>query len=142
VSSLGRKVTLITFWLGSSEERSSGYRIAQVRVVFTIPPRIADQVLPSGAPPLPQHLAYVEWFSSFASEPEAWHHYYQVKRTTQDGVRAASIIPVANIRRSVHLLPKFGPVAPAEWSSSNVLELCPSFLANSKTDRHVFTTLF
>jgi hypothetical protein len=60
----------------------------------------------------------------------------------KDGERLVSIIPVGNIRRSIHLLPKFGPVAPPAWKSSNVLEECPSFFVNSMTDRHIYTTIF
>ncbi|KAJ6555889.1 hypothetical protein B0H19DRAFT_947317, partial [Mycena capillaripes] len=40
--------------------------------------------------------------------------------------------------RSIHLLPKFGPVAPQDWKSSNVLEKCKLFFANPLTDRHVY----
>ena len=32
------------------------------------------------------------------------------------GKGICSIIPIGNIRRSVHLLPKFGSAAPAEWT--------------------------
>ncbi|KAJ7052358.1 hypothetical protein C8F01DRAFT_925454, partial [Mycena amicta] len=65
-------------------------------------------------------LAYVEWFSPFTSAPEAWHHFYKVQRSIKNGEHVASIVPAENIRRSVHLLPKFGPVAPQAWTSSNV----------------------
>ncbi|KAJ7048423.1 hypothetical protein C8F01DRAFT_1190876, partial [Mycena amicta] len=58
----------------------------------------------------------------------------------KEGGRVAGINPVTAIRRSVHLLPKFGPVGPAEWTLSNVL-VCPTFFVNSKTDRQVYTTL-
>jgi hypothetical protein len=67
---------------------------------------------------------------------------YKVNRSLKDGERLASIIPVGNIRRSIHLLPKFGPVAPADWKSSNVLDKCPYFFANSLTERHIYATLF
>ncbi|KAJ7604990.1 hypothetical protein FB45DRAFT_1149638 [Roridomyces roridus] len=98
---------------------TKGYRVAQVRVVFSLsaPARkaFAGVVLPS-------HLAYVDWFSPFTAEPEPHHWMYKVKRSMKDGVQLSSVIPVANIRRSIHLLPRFGPVAPPKWTSSNVLE--------------------
>ncbi|KAJ7703676.1 hypothetical protein B0H17DRAFT_856093, partial [Mycena rosella] len=65
-------------------------------------------------------LAYVQWFSLFIAQPEPHHPMYKVRRPLKDGTRIVSIIPVANIRHSVHLLPKFGPVAPPHWTSSNV----------------------
>ncbi|KAJ7936266.1 hypothetical protein B0H13DRAFT_1589701, partial [Mycena leptocephala] len=86
-------------------------------------------------------LAYIEWVSPF-TEPEPDHLMYKVKHSLKDRERLASIIPVANIRRSVHLLPKSGPVTPADWKSSNVLERCSYFFVNSLTDRHIYATLF
>ncbi|KAF9456231.1 hypothetical protein BDZ94DRAFT_1178188 [Collybia nuda] len=67
---------------------------------------------------------------------------YKVSRCIlDDGSYLASIIPVANIFQSVHLLPKFGPVAAHDWSSSNVLERCKTFFANSFTDKHLYRIL-
>ncbi|KAJ7736807.1 hypothetical protein B0H16DRAFT_1326346 [Mycena metata] len=119
----------------------TGYRIAQVRVVFTLPPRLTKTILPSTIVP-PKYLAYVEWFSGFKPQPEQHHSMYKVSRVIKDGDRYASIIPVANIRRSIHLLPKFGPVAPLHWKSHNVLDECPVFFANPWTDRHIYATLY
>ncbi|KAF7340672.1 hypothetical protein MSAN_02095200 [Mycena sanguinolenta] len=119
---------------------AAGYRVAQVRVIFSLNARHLNTLFSRGIVP-PKHLAYVEWFSPF-TEPEPDHLMYKVSRSLKDGDRLSSIIPVANIRRSVHLLPKFGPVAPAEWKSSNVLEKCRYFFVNSMSDRHIYTTLF
>ena len=114
--------------------------MAQVRVVFALGARHIRTLFSPGINP-PKYLAYVEWFSPF-TEPEPDHLMYKVKRSLKDGDRIVSIIPVANIRRSVHLLPKFGPVAPVEWKSSNVLERCTHFFVNPMTDRHIYPTLF
>ncbi|KAJ6549721.1 hypothetical protein B0H19DRAFT_1211389 [Mycena capillaripes] len=118
----------------------SGYRVAQIRVIFSLGPRHLRNLFLPGITP-PKYLAYVEWFSPF-THPEPAHLMYKVNRSMKDGERLVSIVPVGNICRSVHLLPKFGPVAPAAWKSSTVLEDCPIFFVNSMTDRHIYATLF
>ncbi|KAJ6537053.1 hypothetical protein B0H19DRAFT_1382817 [Mycena capillaripes] len=118
-----------------------GYRVGQVRVVFSLKPHHIQGLFARGVSP-PRHLAYVEWFSAFTPQPEPHHLMYKVKRSLKDGDRMASIVPVANIRRSVHLFPKFGPVAPPHWTSANVLEECPTFFVNCFSDRHIYTTLY
>jgi hypothetical protein len=88
---------------------------------------------------IPQHLAYVEWYSPLPNNPERNHLLYKVSPQKEpDGSHICSIIPVANIRRSVHLFPKFGPFAPQEWTSNNVLDLCNTFFLNDFTDRHMY----
>ena len=59
-----------------------------------------------------------------------------------DGNWICSVIPVGNIQRSVHLLPKFGPVVPSEWSSDSVLDCCNTFFVNDLTDRYIFHSLY
>lgn len=117
-----------------------GYRVGQIRVVFSLGPHHVRTLFPSGILP-PKHLAYVEWFSPF-TEPNPDHLMYKINRSVKHGERLVDIIPLANIRRSVHLLPKFGPLASPEWKSSTVLEQCSHFFVNSMTDRHVYATLF
>ncbi|KAJ7683161.1 hypothetical protein B0H14DRAFT_2422579 [Mycena olivaceomarginata] len=99
--------------LPSNPQMKQGYRVGQVRVVFFLKSHHIKGLFVPGISP-PQHLAYVEWFSS----PDPHHLMYKVKRSIKDGDRLASIVPLANIRRSIHLLPKFGPVAPPHWTSA------------------------
>jgi hypothetical protein len=88
-------------------------------------------------------MAYVEWYSAF-KERDRNHGLYKVTalRDRNGGLeKICSVIPVANIRRSVHLLPQFGPQAPTEWTSSNVLDNCDTFYVNEFTDRHFYRLL-
>ena len=116
-----------------------GYHIGRIRVVFSLPDCFFPIMFSNGAE-VPQHLAYVEWYSPLSDNPEQNHLLYKVSPQKEpDGTRVCSIIPLANIRHSVHLFPKFGPFAPQEWtSSSNVLDLCNTFFVNDFTDRHMY----
>jgi hypothetical protein len=108
--------------------------------VFRIPPKFATSLFRPGIP-LPKHLAYVEWFSKFRPTPERNHGMYKVNRLIKDGRRVASIIPVSTILRSIHLVPKYGPIVCQEWTSANVLEECSTFYVNCFTDRHTYLTI-
>ncbi|KAJ6555660.1 hypothetical protein DFH09DRAFT_923677 [Mycena vulgaris] len=54
---------------------------------------------------------------------------------------SASIIPVTNIHHCVHLFPQFGPVAPREWTSQNVLEHCKKLYVSPWLDWHAYITI-
>lgn len=110
--------------------------------MFSIPPVAAKSLLNRGVQ-APQHLAYVEWFTAFPANPEPNHLMYKISRcVNRDGDHLASIVPVSNIWRSVHLFPKFGPIAPREWKSSTVLDECRIFYVSSFLDRHTYATLY
>ena len=120
------------FSMFSFSSISKGYRVGQVRIIFTLPDNV------DGVPAEP--LAYVEQFSKFAT-PNNDHRMFKLNRSLEGGERVVSVIPVSTIRRSVHLFPKFGPVVPEGWSSDNVLERCSIFYLNPFTDRHMYFIL-
>ncbi|KAJ6527827.1 hypothetical protein B0H19DRAFT_969493 [Mycena capillaripes] len=94
--------------------------------------------LPFPDAPPPRHLAYVEWFSPFPRRPELNHLMYKISAPAD---RICSIIPIENIRRSVHLFPVFGPVVPRDWTSQNVLDLATKFYVSPWSDRHAYITI-
>ncbi|KAJ3998439.1 hypothetical protein F5050DRAFT_1798464 [Lentinula boryana] len=118
----------------------SNIRVARVRLVFTLPDKVANSlfavILPNQNRPC--HLAYVEWFTPFSASPDANHHLYQVSHSGVEGGHLASVIDVCQLIRSVHLFPKFGRVADRTWTSSTVLDKCKTFLVNSDSDRHIY----
>ncbi|KAF8811590.1 hypothetical protein BYT27DRAFT_7231651 [Phlegmacium glaucopus] len=84
-----------------------GYHIGRIRVVFSIPKRALPIVFTDGTE-VPEHLAYVEWYTPLPDNPEPNHLLYKVSpQKDRDGTHICSIIPLANIRRSVHLFPKY-----------------------------------
>ena len=89
----------------------------------------------------PQHLAYVEWFSPFPGAPEPHHLMYKITRTIRNGQRLASIIPIQDFRRSVHLFPKCGHAIPQHWTSDTVLDECLAFFVSPFSDRHAYVTI-
>jgi hypothetical protein len=115
------------------------HRVGQIRVIFSIPQMVQDALF-SPDTILEPHFAYIEWFTQFQRAPDSNHGMYAVSRTIQNGQRIASIVPLSYIQGSIHLIPKFGPVAPRQWTSSNVLELCPKFFVNSYSDRSLFSS--
>ncbi|KAG1884424.1 hypothetical protein F4604DRAFT_1878757 [Suillus subluteus] len=117
-----------------------GYRVGQIRTIFSIREQDTQLMFPPTHQP-PKHLAYVEWFTPFSSMPDSRHGMYKISRFLCSGERVASIIPVSNIARSIHLLPKFGPVAPRHWTSNTILEECNTFFVNCYIDRYSFVAL-
>ena len=110
-----------------------------MRAVFSLNSLALNYLFPSGNRP-PEHLAYVEWFTPFQSQPERNIQLYKVSRALQPGgqTRVASIIPVGNITQSVHLFPLVGNTIQREWTSATVLEECHSFLVNIFTDHRTY----
>ncbi|KAJ6506503.1 hypothetical protein C8R45DRAFT_1050904 [Mycena sanguinolenta] len=105
--------------------------------VFSLTATSLESLFPGPQKP-PQHLAYVELFTKSPRSSDRNHGMYKISRAAE---RVASIIPVANLRRSVHLFPQFGPVAPREWTSQNVIDHCSHFYVSPWSDRHAYITI-
>ena len=121
-------------------KNGSQFRVVQVQTVFELPKSALSSIFLSSRPAPPTHLAYVEWFSPL-SAPNGSHGMHRVSRSYRDGRRFASIIPLAEVCRSVQLFPVFGPIMPQDWQSPTVLDECQSFYINPFLDRHLYRNL-
>lgn len=121
--------------------RITGCRIAQVRVVFRLPPLVSDTLFDADVTK-PKHLAYVEWFSKFSASPDINNGMFKIERSMIGTKRLSSIVEVADIRRSIHLFPKMGHKRPIHWTTNNVLDHCSTFYVNDFTDRHSHLTIY
>ncbi|KAF8893652.1 hypothetical protein CPB85DRAFT_1481233 [Mucidula mucida] len=114
------------------------FDVGRVRVVFSIPPRGLETLFPINMQP-PEHLAYVEWFSTFAAHPEAASGMYRLKRQLAgDGSPLVSVLPVSVIQSSVHLFPKWGQTVPVDWTNENILDRSSAFLLSNYKDQRTF----
>ncbi|KAG1721776.1 hypothetical protein EDB19DRAFT_1960263 [Suillus lakei] len=97
-----------------------------IEVIFSLPSKSVPLLFPPTVK-VPTHFAYIEWFEPFASAPNRHHGLYKLSRSLHGGEKVASIVPLANIVCSVHLMPNFGAVVPREWTSDTVLDNCNTF---------------
>ncbi|KAJ3561172.1 hypothetical protein NP233_g10357 [Leucocoprinus birnbaumii] len=121
-----------------------GHCVAQVRCVFTLAEKARSRWFPNGCKF--KYFAYVEWFLPFSrARIDSASGLYRITRAFEDSGpekhRKASIIPIDYITQSIHLLPKFGPAVPLDWTSDSVLEDCETFYVNTFSDRFVYSTL-
>src|SRR6266702_864741 len=121
-------------------KNGSRFRVVQIRVVFQLPRSALSSIFISSRPAPPTDLAYVEWFSPL-STPDEPHGMYRISRSYRSDRRLASIIPLAEVCRTVQLFPAFGPVAPRQWQGPTVLEECRTFYINPFLDRHLHQNL-
>ncbi|KAM6497273.1 hypothetical protein JOM56_007746, partial [Amanita muscaria] len=137
----GRFDTVLVYRGAENYSGIHAYRVAQVRVVFSIGPMALKHLFGDQNQP-PQHLAYVEWFTAFRASPEPDSKLYKVERSYQGNDHLASIVPVTNITQSIHLSPLPGRVIPREWNSNTVLDNCRSFLVNAFCDTHSYLAFY
>ncbi|KDQ27337.1 hypothetical protein PLEOSDRAFT_51277 [Pleurotus ostreatus PC15] len=104
-------------------------QVAQIRVIFTLPPQF-------GSHPLP--LAYVEWFTPLRRfDPVAGM--FVIQRSTRTHRRKSSVVSVEHFVRGCHLMGKCNKKIDVDWTSENVLDEAPSFYLNSHIDIGLFS---
>ena len=121
-----------------------GYCVGRIRCIFTIPASTVQQWFNedasiSGAS---SYFAYVDWFTPFSVSRMGEHHcMYQICYLRVQGEQQSSVIPINLITQSVHLFPKFGHVANADWKSSDVLDKAMAFFVNPFSNRFSYSTI-
>ncbi|KAI9430721.1 hypothetical protein H4582DRAFT_2063461 [Lactarius indigo] len=85
------------------------FGVAQICVVFQLARSGLSSIFLSSRAAAPTDLAYVEWFSPL-STPNECHGMYRISRSYQNNCHLASIIPLAEVCRSVQLYQAFGAV--------------------------------
>ena len=98
-----------------------GLTIARIRAIFKLPADFGDH---------PEPLAYLKWFTPLTTEdPDTGM--YVIGASTRNHHRRTSVVPVSKLRRSCHLIPRFGraQINPT-WHSANVLDQDIKFYVN------------
>ncbi|KAG2037136.1 hypothetical protein BDR03DRAFT_1011055 [Suillus americanus] len=105
-----------------------GLRVAQVRVIFTLPRQFGAYS---------RALAYVEWFTPFKPlDPSS--RMQQVSRSTRQLRRNAAVIHVDEIVWPCHLIPKMGQTVDVRLRSRNAYEVANDFYFNELIDGEMF----
>lgn len=89
-----------------------GLRVAQVRLIFDLPPHFGT---------VPHPLAYVEWFTPLG-RPDASTGLHSITRSTRHTRRNSIIVSVDSILRGCHLMARFPRDVPSTWTADNILE--------------------
>ncbi|KAH9949208.1 hypothetical protein B0H21DRAFT_688850 [Amylocystis lapponica] len=113
-----------------------GYRVGQVRVIFGLPPEL-QKFRPYATDPQ-AHLAYIELYTPFTTEPEPHSRLYKISRSYSNMTRKAIVLPLKQVFRSCHLIPVCGSRIDRSWTSDNVLEECDTMYLNPFSDHHMY----
>ena len=112
---------------------SLGLCVAQVWVIFKLPAEFGQYNHP---------LAYAHWYTPLQHTPNDLDtNMFAISRSSHNHHQHASIIPVAKILWSCHLVPKFGCKIPNTWTSSTVLDDATNFFLNPYLHHHEFFLL-
>ncbi|KAJ8509198.1 hypothetical protein ONZ45_g8605 [Pleurotus djamor] len=115
--------------LGSRIQSYDYLRVAQVCVIFKLPPQLGSY---------PHPLAYVKWFTPLTRFDENTGM-YQIQRSTRANRPNVSIISVEQLVRSCHLIGRSNRKVDTSWTSDNVLDAARSFYLNTYIDSDFFS---
>ncbi|KAF8143444.1 hypothetical protein K438DRAFT_1911066 [Mycena galopus ATCC 62051] len=105
-----------------------GLGVARVRVIFKLPEHHGNYADP---------LVYIDWFKPLTT-PVTNLGMYCVSLSTRMHHQKSEIIPITQIVRSCHLIPRFGRRIDPTWNSENVLDCCKEFYLNPYLRHHDF----
>ncbi|KAJ7725295.1 hypothetical protein DFH07DRAFT_758708 [Mycena maculata] len=113
---------------GSDQRPTDGISVARVRVIFRLPEDHGNY---------PDPLAYVDWYKPLKPPaPDIGMH--EISLSSRSLRQNSSIIPIADIFCSCHLIPAFGRSANLTWTSDRVLDQCKKFYLNPYLRHHDF----
>ncbi|KAF8506129.1 hypothetical protein JB92DRAFT_2737015 [Gautieria morchelliformis] len=116
---------LIHYGTNAQETGALGYRVGRVRMIFRLPSHIE----------YPHPLVYVEWYTEFR-QPSTGVDMYTVSPTQGKG--HAAVVSVQSIRRSCHLIPRFGEKIDRTMTTENSLERSKQFYVSEFTDLYTY----
>lgn len=127
-------------------------RIGRLRVIFKLPSSLSLLTqAPANWPKEP--LAYIEWYK-LSSAPGKYHNMYTISKPTSSSNPSShilvaapvqgDIVSIRTIRQSCQLIPASSSHSewPSEWTSTNVLDTCSSFLLNNWSSKYAYQTLY
>ncbi|KAG1871767.1 hypothetical protein DFJ58DRAFT_713747 [Suillus subalutaceus] len=107
-----------------------GLQVAQVHLIFDLPMHLRTTGQPF-------HLALVEWFNPFRA-CDALLQLHTVSRSYVGQAPRTEVIPISQISRSCHLIPKFGTHVDQTWRRDFILDACKTFYLNPWIDMYSF----
>ncbi|GJE96279.1 hypothetical protein PsYK624_124730 [Phanerochaete sordida] len=102
----------------------SSLSVGLVRAIFRAPDAWSQLA--------PHPLLYIEWFTPLTTfDPDlAMYSVTPSKSRRHRGFRSASVVPVTQIVRTCHLIPRWGPSIDPDWCQEDIYENCKDFLVN------------
>ena len=107
---------------------TTGLRVAQVHVLFDLPPQFGILSCP---------LAYVEWFTPLGI-PDHITGMYIVRRSMRRHEPNTEVILVDRLVRGCHLMGKAGRIIDRAWTSENILAKATNFWVNNYINADMF----